>query len=282
MARRLENMVVAITGASSGIGAALARELHRRGARLALCARRTELLESLNASLGGAHFVMPCDVSDPAQCESFVARAAEHFGRLDTLVCNAGYGMIREAADTSHDEMRRMFETNVFGTIDCLRPAVKLMSTQDPRDGWRGQIMIVTSAAARRGVPYLGCYSATKYAQLGFAEALRVELRPQQIAVTSVHPISTSTEFGQVAERAGGHLLPHEASTPIRQTAEQVARRMADAIRRPRRELWPAGFAKWFLALNAMFPAIGDWAMEQIRAKTRAFNRQANGVRECP
>lgn len=273
MARRIEGSVVAITGASSGIGAALARELHGRGARLALCARRTDLLESLNASLGGAHFVMQCDVSDPAQCESFVARAAEHFGRLDTLVCNAGYGMIREVADTSHDDMRRMFETNVFGTIDCLRPAARLMGAQEPRHGWRGQMMIVTSAAGRRGVPYLGCYSATKFAQLGFAEALRVELARQRIAVTSVHPISTSTEFGQVAEREGGHVLPHEASTPIRQTAEQVARRMADSIRRPPRELWPAAISKWFLVVNAMFPALGDWAMDRMRSKIRAGNR---------
>jgi NAD(P)-dependent dehydrogenase (short-subunit alcohol dehydrogenase family) len=274
MARHIERSVVAITGASSGIGAAMARELHHRGARLALCARRTELLDSLNASLGGSHFVMRCDVSDPAQCESFVARAADHFGRLDTLVCNAGYGMIREVVETSHEDVRRMFQTNVFGTIDCLRPAAKLMAAQEPRDGWRGQIMIVSSAAARRGVPYLGCYSATKYAQLGLAEALRVELAPQRIAVTSVHPISTSTEFGQVAEREGTASLPPSVSTPLSQTAEHVARRMADAIRRPRRELWPAGFSKWFLALNAMFPALGDWAMEQMRAKTQAWNRR--------
>src|SRR5439155_10127382 len=128
----------------------------------------------------------------------------------------------------SSEEMRRLFATNVFGTTDVIRAAVPAMSKQDRRDGARGQIVIVSSAAGRRGVPYLGPYSATKAAQLSIAEALRVELRPDRIAVTSVHPIMTTTEFGKVAEASSGVKLPREMGPT--QTVDHVARKMVAAI----------------------------------------------------
>src|SRR5687768_17012081 len=96
--RRLEGMVVAITGASAGIGRALAQALHARGARMALAARRLDRIESLNRELGGSHLALQTDVADRAQCESLIRRTVEHFGRLDTLVCNAGYGVLRPVA----------------------------------------------------------------------------------------------------------------------------------------------------------------------------------------
>src|SRR3954470_18387417 len=98
MGRSLQDMVVVITGASAGIGKALAEALHARGARLALAARRLDRIESLNRELGGKHLALQIDVSDPAQCEPLVRRSVEHFGRIDTLVCNAGYGVLRPVA----------------------------------------------------------------------------------------------------------------------------------------------------------------------------------------
>src|SRR5687767_12720910 len=112
MRRRLNGMAVVITGASAGIGKALAEALATRGARLALAARRADRLEALNRTLGGGHLVVPSDVSDRAQCESLVQRAYDHFGRLDTLVCNAGYGFLRPVAGTSAEEMREIFQAN--------------------------------------------------------------------------------------------------------------------------------------------------------------------------
>src|SRR5688572_28868394 len=238
MSRNIEGMVVAITGASAGIGKSLVEKLHAHGAKVAVCARRAERLEELNQQVGGGLLCVRADVAKPSECAMFVLAAAEHFGRIDTLVCNAGYGFVRSMADTTHEGMVKIFETNVFGTTDTIRAAIPIMRRQALRDGWRGQIMIVSSAAARRGLPFFGPYAATKAAQLSIAEALRVELKPDRIAVTSVHPVGTNTEFFDVAEKQSGMRRP-VADTKIRQTASTVARKMIRAMERPRAELWP-------------------------------------------
>jgi short-subunit dehydrogenase len=263
-------MVVAITGASAGIGKALAEQLAARGARLALCARRVEKLEAFNAALGGGHLIARADVAEPADCEAFVAATLERFGRIDTVVCNAGYGLYRLAADFSGDEVRRMFATNVFGTTDVIHAAVPAMRRQEPRDRWRGQLMIVSSAAARRGVPYLGPYAATKAAQLSLAEALRVELRPERIAVTSVHPIMTGTEFGRVAEASSDIKLPRHLGPT--QTVAHVARKMVAAIETPRPEVWPHQPTRLGLTLATLFPRLADRVMGRYYRHVREAN----------
>jgi short-subunit dehydrogenase len=272
--RDLHGMIVAISGASAGIGEALARELARRGACLSLCARRLEKLEALNGELGGNHLIVRADVSTPKDCDAFIAQTLSRFGRIDTLVCNAGYGLYRLAAEFTSDEMRRIFATNVFGTTGLIRAAVPSMRKQPPREGWRGQIMIVSSAAARRGVPYLGPYSATKAAQLSIAEALRVELRPDRIAVTSVHPIMTSTDFGRVAETSGDVKLPRHV-IGAHQSVEHVVGDMLRAIRRPRPEVWPHELTRWGLIGAMMLPRLADRVMSRYRRQVAEFNRSA-------
>ncbi|CAN5419164.1 SDR family oxidoreductase [soil metagenome] len=260
-------MVVVITGASAGIGAELARQLSDAGARLVLSARREERLNELNASLGGKHLVVRSDVSRDEDCQMIIARSVEQFGRIDTLVCNAGYGITRSVAKTSAEEMLAIFKTNVFGTTDCIRAAVPVMENQPPRDRYRGQIMIVSSAAARRGLPLFGAYSATKFAQLGLSEALRVELKPMKIAVTSVHPVGTETEFFTVAEREGGMKMPPAGKGEVRQSAETVAKKMIRAIRRPRPEVWPLAPARFLLSLGTLMPGVGDRIMSKYRGE---------------
>ena len=255
-------MVVVITGASSGIGKALAEALHPRGARLVLAARRLERIETLNAQLGGDHLAVQTDVADRAQCESLIRRAVEHFGRLDTLVANAGYGVLRPVADSPPDEIQRQFQTNVFGTTDCVRAAVPIMRAQEQTAGWRGQLMIVSSAVARRGLPYFGVYSATKAAQLSLAEALRVELRPDRIAVTSVHPVGTETEFGEAARIAGKNKEGiQRISGEVRQSAETVAKRMLKAMEYPKPEVWPFAPSRFALGVATMIPGLVDRVM---------------------
>jgi short-subunit dehydrogenase len=260
-------MVVIITGASAGIGRELAVQLSRAGARLVLAARRADRLEELNAALGGRHVVVPTDVARCADCENLIARAHEINGRIDTLVCNAGYGIARPVAETSADDMQAIFQTNVFGTTDCIRAAVPLMRLQQTRDGVRGQIMIVSSAAARRGLPFFGAYSATKFAQLGLSEALRVELRPLDIAVTSVHPVGTETEFFTVAERGTGITVGPAKRGEVRQSPATVARKMVAAIRSPRPEVWPFAPARFALSLATLLPGVGDRIMEKYRGE---------------
>ncbi|HEX3132903.1 MAG TPA: SDR family oxidoreductase, partial [Planctomycetota bacterium] len=169
--RELKDMVVAITGASAGIGRALAVELHRRGARLALAARREDALVALNVELGGGHLIHRCDVARAEDCASFIAATQSRFGRIDTLVCNAGYGISRRVDEMVPAEWQAIIATNLYGTMDCIRAALPLMIAQERRDGWRGQVMIVSSVVARRGLPFFGPYSATKAAQLSLAEA---------------------------------------------------------------------------------------------------------------
>jgi short-subunit dehydrogenase len=276
MTRDLRDMVVVITGASAGIGRTLAQQLAARGAKLVLAARRAEKLEALNRELGGDHLTLRADVASTADCEMIISRAMERFGRIDTLVCNAGYGAYRHVSETSPQQIREMFATNVFGTTDTIHAAIPHLLRQSVRDGWRGQVMIVSSAAARRGVPYLGPYAATKAAQLSIAEALRVEMRRHHIAVTSVHPIMTPTEFGQVAE-AGGVKLPR--SRGMTQTVDHVARTMVRAIQRPRPEVWPHAPTRFALAVASLLPRVTDRLMARFMADVQVVNeRKSTGA----
>jgi NAD(P)-dependent dehydrogenase (short-subunit alcohol dehydrogenase family) len=260
--RELQNMVVAITGASAGIGRALAVELHRHGARLALAARREDALSALNAELCGGHLVQRCDVARAEDCSAFIAAAQARFGRIDTLVCNAGYGIARRIEEMTPAEWQAIIATNLYGTTACIQAALPAMSTQNERDGWRAQVMIVSSCLARRSGPEGGAYAATKAAQLSVAEALRLEVAERRIAVTSVHPIGTATEFWEAAKTIGGR-APVRSPTEPTQSATTVAERMVAAIRRPRPEVWPYPLARWVFSFATLFPGMTDRAVRR-------------------
>lgn len=262
-------MVVVITGASAGIGKALATDLSAQGAKLVLAARRMDRLEELNRSLGGGHFTVAADVSRTEDCKKLIDETYARFGRIDTLVCNAGFGIYKWVAQMTPQDTRSLFETNVYGTTDCIYFALPRMMQQEIRGCWRGQIMLVSSAAARRGMPFIGLYSSTKAAQLVLAESMRVELRPRKIAVTSVHPIHTSTEFGKVAADKGQMKL---IDGPMGQTVEHVSRKMVNAIIRPRPEVWPSIPARIALGLGTLAPRLLDAAATVYRKKVERAN----------
>ena len=256
-------MVVVITGASAGIGRELAVKLAARGARLVLCARRLDRLQELSKTIGPDHLCVQTDVAKPDECADLIRQAVERFTRIDTLVCNAGYGLGLPVAQTSADAMLDIFKTNVFGTTDCIRPAVPIMLAQPLRDAYRGQIVIVSSSVARRGLPFMGPYAATKAAQMSIAEALRVELAPSRIAVTSVHPVGTTTDFFTTAAALSqSHVAPHGNWL---QSVDTVAARMVRIIEKPRPELWPMPLARWALNLTTFMPGITDYFMAKIR-----------------
>ena len=261
--RPLTNMRVLITGASSGIGLALSEQLAAAGSRLVISARRVDRLQQLLARLpnSSSHALFPADVSVPSDCHSLVAFAASHLGGLDTLVANAGYGEVHPTATYPLDQIEQIFRTNLLGTTECIRAALPHLQANTPARGCRGQIVIVSSAAARRGLPLLGPYSATKAAQLSIAEALRVELKSQHIAVTTVHPATTRTEFFDVAQQRTGRKISRNLTTGSSQSPDQVARAMLKAIARPTREVWPAWYFRYALSLCTLFPSIGDKVM---------------------
>lgn len=263
MARELNNAVVIITGASAGIGKVLAEQLHAAGCRLTLAARRIDRLESLNHQLGGKHLCLQVDVSRTDDCQMLIEETIDQFGRIDTLVCNAGYGLVRRVDEMSEAESVQLFRTNVLGTTEPMRHAVPHLRKNEIRDGWRGQIMIVSSAAARRGLPFFGAYAATKAAQLSLAEAARVELADDRIAVTSIHPIGTTTEFFTAAESLSEKAIQAPSRSSYRQTADAVAKAMVNAMRRPRAEVWPMRPARWGLSVAGFFPGLADRLMRR-------------------
>lgn len=259
MRRRLDGMVAIITGASAGIGSTLAEQLAARGVKLALAARRVDRLEELNRRLGGAHLCVQVDVSRAEDCERLVSECVGRFGRIDVIVANAGYGLVRNVAETSPQEMRQIFQTNVFGTTDLIHAAAPHLLANEVRDGWRGHILIVSSAIARRSLPQYGAYAATKAAQLSLAESLRVELKPRGVAVTSVHPIGTTTEFFDQADRRSDVTQPRKTLPGEKmQTPHTVAEAMVRAIEKPRPEVWTSRPTRWLLAAASLFPGAVD------------------------
>jgi short-subunit dehydrogenase len=245
--------VVAITGASAGIGRATALCLARSGASLALCARRGDALEAVAAEvrrLGGQALAMTADVGREDEMNDFVARTTERFGRLDVMVCNAGFGIYGAIDQVAAADMRRLLDVNYMGTYHAARAALGVFR---PRAA--GHIIILSSIVGKRGVPYVGAYAATKFAQVGMAECLRAELVDSGIHVSVVYPISTETEFFQVMTRESGHAT--RAAGP-RQTAEHVAEAIAWAIERPTPEVYPYAMAKWLAVVNAVAPGFTD------------------------
>ncbi len=188
--RDLNGTVVAITGASSGIGAATARALGAEGASVALGARRKDRLTELADELGSQVAIVEMDVRTSEDSQRLVDQAVESFGHLDAIVVNAGVGMYGGIMDQTDDEIRAMIDTNVAGTIWPIRAAVPRLL-----ENGGGDIVIVASVAGLRGAGDEAVYAATKHAQVGLAGGLDRELREKNIRVSTIAPGGTATEF---------------------------------------------------------------------------------------
>jgi Short-chain alcohol dehydrogenase of unknown specificity len=221
----LKDSVVVITGGSAGIGRAAARELLGAGARVVLGARRRERLEALEAEFPGQAAAVEMDVRSPEDCHRLVKTALERFGRLDSLVANAGIGMYGGILDLTDEALTTMLDTNIAGTVWPIRAAVPEMIKTG-----RGDIVIVASVAGFRGGSDEAVYAATKFAQVGLAGALDRELREKGIRVTTIGPAGTSTEFAMGAGRTEDmpeletYLKPEDIAFAIRTVLEQPRR----------------------------------------------------------
>ena len=254
---KFEGHVALITGASSGIGAALARELGREGARLVLMARRRERLESLSAELAaaGAQAVVHVgDVTKRADLDAAVTLAVERYGRLDVAIANAGFGVVGPLAKLGVEDYRRQFETNVFAAIETSKACLPELLKS------RGRLVLIGSVAGYISTPNASPYAMSKFAIRAFAEALRPELEPQGVAVTLISPGFVTSEIRQVDNRGGWHPKAKDAlPTWLPMPAEHAARKIVSAIHRRRREaiitthgkvlVWLSRFAPWALRL---------------------------------
>ncbi|HEX7407804.1 MAG TPA: SDR family oxidoreductase [Candidatus Binatia bacterium] len=182
-----------ITGASSGIGRLLALRLAREGARVALVARRESELRQLAREIGpngGQTLVLPCDVAERAQVFACAEQALAAFGAVDILVNNAGYGHHRRFLDWDLDDMERMLRVNFLGALYWTKALVPHMAER--RTGW---CVFVASVAGKLGVPEESAYAASKFAMVGLAEALSIELEDLGIHVLTVCPGTINTPF---------------------------------------------------------------------------------------
>ena len=260
----LSPKVVAITGASSGIGRAAALALAADGATVVASARRTDLLDSLVAEItaaGGRALAFPGDVTSEADMQALVARAVDAFGRLDVMICNAGIGFYGPVDETPSDVLRRVVDVNVMGTMYAARAALDVFRRQD-----HGHIIAISSIAGRRGIGGSSLYSATKAAQIGFIEGLRAEFVGTNLRASLVYPVTTQTEFREAIHRDYGHVV--QGVGPM-QPAESVARAIVQCVRRPRAEVYPHGRSKWLAVLAVTCPAWTDGFVQKFTRRTK-------------
>jgi short-subunit dehydrogenase len=254
---KFRDHAVLITGASSGIGAALARELAREGAQLVLMARRRERLDALCAELAAAGATAVAhagDVTKRADLEAAVALAVERYGRLDMAVANAGFGVVGAIEKLSVEDYRRQFETNVFAVLETSKACLAELRKS------RGRLVLMGSVAGYIATPNASPYAMSKFAVRALALALGPELAPSGVSVTLISPGFIESEIRQVDNRGVLHAhakdpLPSWLPMP----ADVAARKIASAAYWRRREaivtahgkalVWLQRFAPWVLRL---------------------------------
>jgi NADP-dependent 3-hydroxy acid dehydrogenase YdfG len=256
--------VIAITGASAGIGRACAERLAADGAAVVLSARRADRLEQVAAGIvsrGGRALAVPGDVTVPEDMDALVARAVAAFGRIDVMICNAGVGFHGSLAESTPVIAARLFDVNVLGTIYAARAA----HAQFVRQG-AGHIIAMSSVAGLRGGAGMALYSATKAAQVAFVESLRTEFLGTPLHASIVFPVSAVTEFRDVMRREYGYA---SEGPGLQQTPEQVANAVARCIAHPSAEVHPKRGTKWLRVGAALAPAWADRIMQKYDRRKR-------------
>jgi len=230
---KLQGKIAVITGASMGIGEAIAKQFLQEGARLVLCARDLARVEAAAQRIGGgAENVLcrACDVSRRDQVDALMQAAVEKFGRIDILVNNAGFGLNDSIEKMDVIELRRMFDTNFFGALDCMQAAIPIMRQQGG-----GDIVNISSVSGHIATPYMGGYAASKHAMQAMGMAARMELKRHNINVVTICPGYIATDFaqnmikGSQPQRIGG-------SASRGATADLVARDTLKAVVKRKRQ----------------------------------------------
>jgi short-subunit dehydrogenase len=282
----IEQQVIVITGASSGIGLATARMAARRGARLVLAARSGDdlqhLVQEINAKGGKAIHVV-ADVGNEADVQRIADDAIRTFGRFDTWVNNAGASIYGAALEVSIEDMRRVFETNVWGVIYGSRAACAYLK----RHG--GALINVGSEVSDIAIPLQAIYSASKHAVKGWTDALRMELEYAEapVSVTLIKPGPIDTPY---TEHAQNYLPDQPKHTPPVYAPESVAEAILHAAETPVRDIFVGGGAKMMSSMSKMAPRLTDRLVEQMiipgthsgepRRGRQALHTAGGGLRE--
>jgi short-subunit dehydrogenase len=255
----LKQQVIVITGASSGIGLATARMAAKKGARLVLAARSEGDLQQLVEQIGGdggqATYVV-ADVGSEADVRRIAEKALSTFGRFDTWVNNAGVSIYGRGMDVPLEDMRRLFDTNVWGVIAGSRVAVEHLR----RHG--GALINVGSEVSDKAVPLQGIYSASKHAVKGWTDALRMELEDEAapVSVTLIKPGPIDTPY---TEHARNYLEDEPTHAPPVYAPESVAAAILHAATHPVRDLFVGGGAKFVSTMDKVAPRLTDAFVEK-------------------
>jgi short-subunit dehydrogenase len=268
MRRDLRGKRAILTGATGGIGRALATELVRAGVRLVVAGRNADSLKQLVVELQphGELVEVVCDVTVAEDRSRLIDTAVRQFGGLDLLVNAAGVGSFGHFAGSSEGVLRRIMEVNFFAPAELVRTALPHLAR-----GNQPAVVNITSMTGRRGMPAWSEYSASKFALVGLGEAIRAELVRFGIDVVTVVPGLTNTGFGNSLLRNEGKMtIPFSRGMP----PESVARRVVDAIRKNRREVWLGRETKLVLWFNKFFPKLQTWI---INTKVKRLYRRPAG-----
>jgi short-subunit dehydrogenase len=259
----LDQQVMVITGASSGIGLSTARLASSRGARVVLAARSGNVLRAVEneiRSSGGDAFVVEADVSVPEDVKRIANRAVERYGRFDTWVNNAGLSIFGRLADVKIEDHRRLFEINFWGVVYGSITAAEHLRQ------YGGAIINVGSVLSDVAVPLQGMYAASKHAVKGFTDALRIELQEERlpISVTLIKPASINTPFPQHAK----NYLPKEPRLPDPvYPPKEVALAILKAAEQPWRDIRVGGSSKVMATMASWTPRLMDWLNETLMTK---------------
>lgn len=260
----LQGKNIVITGASSGIGAEIAKVCAKRGANLALLARSVDKLQQLKIEFEERFsiqvFVHKLDVSNTDEIERVFQTIFEEMSTVDILVNNAGFGVFREAHEATIEEMKTMFEVNVVGLMACTSMVLPKM-----RERRFGHIINIASQAGKIATPKSSVYSATKHAVLGYSNSLRMELADHQVFVTTVNPGPIATNFFNIADEKGTYVK--NVQKFILQP-EYVADKVVNAMLTKTREI---NLPRW-MNLGSVVYTLFPRAFERIGRK--AFNQK--------
>jgi NADP-dependent 3-hydroxy acid dehydrogenase YdfG len=249
--KQLEGKVALVTGASSGIGSALCREIARRGGSIVLVARRAERLATLSREIGEVALAVTGDVTKDGDVAHAVERGREHFGSVDLVFANAGYAVAGGVTDLSLDDYRRQFDTNVFGVLRTVREALPELEARN------GMIGIVGSVNGYVSIPGWSAYCMSKHAVRSLAECLRLELMPRGVSVTHLAPGFVESDI----RRTDRHSRVHEdAAEPmpafIVVPAPRAAKAILDAVLARRAEAVITGHGKVVVGVQRHAPAV--------------------------
>jgi short-subunit dehydrogenase len=265
MSKDKNRPVVLITGASSGIGKALAIEYARCGADLILAARRENKLKALSEKLtkeGGRVVFSACDVTKEGDLEQIVLLGQSAFGKIDTVIANAGFGVKGPLEGITLSDYRRQFETNVFGVLRTI------YATLDAIKKSRGRLAIIGSVLGHIGMPDASAYAMSKFALRGLCASIRSEFAPYGISVTHISPGLVASEFRQVDNTGKVNATQHEtAPKMLLMKAERAAHEIARAIINRRPEAIITLHGKIAVFLDRYFPRLVSAIMAADREK---------------